>query len=95
MKYIFGVIAVILIIGIAGFLLPSIIGISIGIGMIKAGSVIGGLIVIAIGIAINVAMVCGSSIEGGSSGYHHDDDCPYCGSGDTDGNHCYNCDEDF
>lgn len=21
--------------------------------------------------------------------------CPYCGSGDTDGNHCYGCDEDF
>lgn len=21
--------------------------------------------------------------------------CPYCGSGDTDGNHCYSCDEDF
>lgn len=34
---------------------------------------------------------------------HHDtneedygyDSCPYCGSGDTDGNHCYECDEDF
>lgn len=24
--------------------------------------------------------------------YH---DCPYCGSSDTDGNHCYDCDEDF
>ena len=23
------------------------------------------------------------------------DECPYCGSGDTDGNHCYDCDEDF
>ena len=22
-------------------------------------------------------------------------DCPDCGSGDTDGNHCYDCDEDF
>ena len=22
-------------------------------------------------------------------------DCPYCGSSDTDGNHCYDCDEDF
>ena len=21
--------------------------------------------------------------------------CPYCGSSDTDGNHCHNCDEDF
>ena len=27
-----------------------------------------------------------------SYGYN---DCPYCGSGDTDGNHCYDCDEDF
>ena len=24
-----------------------------------------------------------------------DDECPFCGSGDTDGNHCYTCDEDF
>ena len=23
------------------------------------------------------------------------DDCPYCGSSDTDGNHCYNCGKDF
>lgn len=23
------------------------------------------------------------------------DSCPYCSSGDTDGNHCYECDEDF
>ena len=22
-------------------------------------------------------------------------DCPDCGSGDTDGNHCYDCDGDF
>ncbi len=22
-------------------------------------------------------------------------DCPYCGSGDTDGSHCYDCDEDY
>ena len=23
------------------------------------------------------------------------EDCPYCGGGDTDGNHCHTCDGDF
>lgn len=31
---------------------------------------------------------------GDGYGYGYDD-CPNCGSGDTDGNHCYDCDEDF
>ena len=94
MKYILGTIAVILVIGIAGFLLPSIIGISIGIGMIKAGNIIGGVIAIALGIGINIAMIYGSSVESGSAGFV-DHESPYCGSGDSDGNHCYNCDDDF
>ena len=27
-------------------------------------------------------------------GYGYDS-CPYCGSGDTDGNHCYDCDGEY
>jgi hypothetical protein len=27
--------------------------------------------------------------------YREEDECPYCGSGDNDGNHCNNCGGDF
>ena len=101
MKYILGAIAIILAIGIVGFLLPAITGIVIGIGMIKSGSIIGGLIAIIVGIVINSAVLYGSAAEAGMSTgsgrhtSHLDEECPYCGSGDTDGNHCYTCDEEF
>lgn len=97
MKFILGSILVILAIGLAGMLLPAIIGIVIGIGMIRSGSIPGGLIAIAAGIGINIGMMYAGFGEGNYSGGHSytDDECPYCGSGDTDGNHCYNCDDDF
>ena len=101
MKYILGSIAIILALCFMGFLLPAIAGIVIGIGMIKSGSIIGGLIAIVVGIGINIAMLYGSAAESGmstGSGHHMsytDEECPYCASGDTDGNHCYNCDDDF
>ena len=62
--------------------------------MIKSGSIIGGLIVILVGVGINIVMVYGSYAEGRTSSGEYssfDEECPYCGSGDTDGNHCYNC----
>lgn len=101
MKYILGSIAIILALGFVGFLLPAIAGIVIGIGMIKSGSIVGGLIAIIVGIGINIAMLYGSAAEAGmstGSGHHMsytDEECPHCGSGDTDGNHCYTCDEEF
>lgn len=98
MKTVLAIIAVILVISFAAFLLPAIIGIAIGIGLFKSGSIIGGIVVILIGIGTNIAMVYGSFAEGSFGGGGHsylDDECPYCGSGDTDGNHCFNCEEDF
>ena len=94
MKFILGTIAILLAIGLIGFLLPAIIGIVVGVGMIKSGNVVGGIIAIVAGIAINVTMLYGGAAEGSSSGYI-DDECPYCGGGDTDGNHCFTCDDDF
>ena len=49
------------------------------------------------------------NVAGSGGGYHHTNgkdwdpldptdpynNCPDCGSGDTDGNHCYDCDDDF
>ena len=97
MKFIFGNLAVILVIGIAGILLPSIIGVAIGIGLIKSGNIIGGLIAIVIGIGNNIAMIYGGYAEDSSGSGHSyiDDECPFCGSGDTDGNHCFTCDDEF
>ena len=92
MKIVLGIIAFILAVGFLGMLLPAIVGIAIGIGLIKSGSIIGGIIAITVGILINVAMLVGSAAEGSTN---NGGDCPYCGSGDTDGNHCYTCDEDF
>ena len=97
MKFILGTIAVILVIGIVGFLLPSIVGAVIGIALIKSGSYIGGVFAIIIGVGVNIAMIYGGYAEGDSGGGHSfiDDECPNCGSGDTDGNHCYECGDDF
>ena len=95
MKYLLGVLLIMLAMAFLGLLLPAIIGIVIGVFMIQGGSVIGGLIAMAVGIGINAAMVLGGFAESGSSSSHIDDECPYCGSGDTDGNHCYTCDDDF
>lgn len=101
MKFILGSIAIILALCFVGFLLPAIAGIVIGIGMIKSGSIVGGLIAITVGIGINIAMLYGSAAEAGmstGSDQHMtrvDEECPYCGSGDVDGNHCCTCDEEF
>jgi hypothetical protein len=67
----------------------------VGVFMIQDGNIIGGIIAIVIGVGINLAMIFGSGLEAGASHSFIDDECPYCGSGDTDGNHCYDCDEDF
>ena len=49
---------------------------------------------IAIIVLIIGSMIAGSVIEG-SDGGGFSNDCPYCDSGDTDGNHCYTCNDDF
>ena len=101
MKIILGLLAAILAISFIGFLLPAIIGVVIGILMIGEGSIVGGIVAIIIGIVVNIAMLYGSFAEGGASGGLSsgadvfDEECPFCGSGDTDGNHCYTCEKDF
>ena len=80
-------------IGFCAFLLPAIIGIAAGIALFKSGHFIWAIICIVGGIGINIGMLAGE-FSGGGGGYH-DEDCPYCGSGDTDRNHCYTCDDDF
>lgn len=95
MKYVLGVIAFILAIGFIGFLFPTLLGVAIGIYLIQDGHILGGIIAIVVGILCNIAMLVGSYFEGSGSASYVDEDCPYCGSGDTTGNHCFNCDEDY
>ena len=75
-------------------LLPAIIGIASGVALFKSGHYIWALICISSGIAANICLIMGEFGSGGGSTYH-DEECPYCASGDTDGNHCYSCDEEF
>jgi hypothetical protein len=75
-------------------LLPAIIGIAAGVALFKSGHYIWALICIAGGIAANIGFIMGEFGSGGGS-TDQEEECPYCASGDTDGNHCYSCDEDF
>ena len=93
MKTILIGIGILLALGLCAFLLPSIIGIAAGIALFKSGHFIWALICIVVGIGTNICMLLGES-SGGGGGYHNEE-CPYCGSGDTDGNHCYTCNDDF
>ena len=75
--------------------LPAIIGIVFGVADFKDGNIFGGITAFVIGFAVQALLfflIFG--LPDISSGYH-DEECPYCGSGDTDGNHCYTCDDDF
>ena len=72
----------------------AIIGIAAAVALFKSGHYIWALICIAGGIAANIGFVMGELGSGGGS-TDQEEECPYCASGDTGGNHCYNCDDDF
>ena len=76
------------------FLLLAIIGIATGVVLFKSDHYIWALICIAGGIAVIIGLLIGAFGSGEESTYHNEE-CPYCANGDTDGNHCYSCDEDF
>ena len=103
-KFIIEGIIILAVLGFASLLFPTVAGIFIGYLMIEDGNILGGIVAIVVGVLINVIMYFGVWSEGGSTGsggsYTHvddvfDEECPYCGSSDTDGNHCFDCDEDF
>ena len=94
MKTVLIIILVLVGITVGILILPAIIGIAAGIALFKSGHYILALICIVGGITANIGIVAGEFGSGGG-GTYYDDECPYCASGDTDGNHCYTCDEDF
>lgn len=94
MKIILEIIIFIIVASIALWLLPLAVGVIVAIFKFQSGNIIGGIISIIIGLiceAFWVWMFFGGDVPIGGG----DEDCPYCGSGDTDGNHCYTCDDDF
>ena len=95
LKLFFDGLLMILALSLGLMFLPAIIGIFVGIIKIQDGNILGGVIAIIIGLACQVLfffMLYGAP----AGGYDGDDEeCPYCGSGDIDGNHCYTCDGDF
>ncbi len=96
MKYILWLILIVLGLSLGCMFFPSLIGIFIGWVNISDGNVFGGIIAIAVGLLVQGLMLLYFFGDTGIS-YHHyeDEECPYCGSGDTDGNHCYTCNDDF
>lgn len=98
MKFILEIILVVLGLSIGVLFLPAIIGVFIGLVEFDKGNPLGGIIAIVIGLVVQgLVLIYFFSGAGGGTGssYNDDDECPYCGSGDTDGNHCYTCDDDF
>ena len=98
MKFILEAILVIFGLSVGCMFLPAIIGIFIGLMKFDSGNILGGILAIIIGLVVQGLMLLFIfSGEGGGTGRSHyeDEECPYCGSGDTDGNHCYSCDDDF
>jgi hypothetical protein len=74
--------------------LPAIIGIFIGVLRFQEGRIVGGIIAIAIGLICQAILFLFIHLDDGS-GFFDDEECPNCGSGDTDGNHCYDCGDEF
>ena len=94
MKIVLGIIALLIVASIALFLLPLVIGIFVAVLLFQGGNILGGIITIVIALPVEAFWWWYFFNGDGPSG-SGDGECPYCGSGDTDGNHCYTCDDDF
>lgn len=101
MKIILFIIIGLIALTIFTFIFPLIIGGFIAYLCFSGGSIGSGIVVSLIallwqfGIFAELGVLDGGLSFGGHSGGGGDHDCPYCGGGDTDGNHCYTCNDDF
>ena len=94
MKIILEIILFLIVLCIAIWFMPLAIGVLIAVVKFRSGKILGGIISIIIGLFCQIVWSCilrGGDIPVGD----YDEECPYCGSGDTDGNHCYTCEDDF
>ena len=94
MKIILELVIFLIVVSLAIWLLPLAVGVLIAVIKFQNGNIPGGIIAIIIGLlcqAFWLWIIHGGDIPAGD----YDEECPYCGSGDTDGNHCYTCEDDF
>ena len=95
MKVLLELVLFLIVASLAIWLLPLAVGVLVAVIKFQSGKILGGIISIIIGLigeVIWVAIFYGGGVPYGDG---EGEDCPYCGSGDTDGNHCYTCDDDF
>lgn len=95
MKFIMELVLVLLGLTIGCIFLPALIGIFIGLMKFDNGNIFGGIVAIVIGLLVQGLFFLFIFNGSGAGLGGEDEDCPYCGGGDTDGNHCYTCDDDF
>lgn len=95
MKILLEFVLFLIVVSVAIWLLPLAVGVLIAVIKFQNGKILGGIISIIIGLFCQIVWSC--ILRGGDIpfGDGEGEDCPYCGSGDTDGNHCYTCEEDF
>ena len=94
MKIILEIILFLIVLCIAIWFMPLAIGVLIAVVKFRSGKILGGIISIIIGLFCQIVWSC--ILRGGDIPFgDYDEECPYCGSGDTDGNHCYTCEDDF
>ena len=94
MKILLEFILFLIVVSVAIWLLPLAVGVLIAVIKFQSGKILGGIISIIIGLFCQIVWTY-ILRDGDVSFGDYDEECPYCGSGDTDGNHCYTCEEDF
>lgn len=94
MKAILGIILFLIVASLAMMFLPLCVGVIVALFEFSDGNIIGGIIAIVIGILIQIFWLW---YMYNGDGYESEEDyeCPNCGSSATDGNHCYDCGDDF
>lgn len=91
MKVVLYIIIGLVLLSIIVIAFPLIIGGLLAYLFFSEGSIVAGIITSIIALSWQIGMLIDFGIF--DNGFEIDS-CPYCDSGDTDGNHCYSCGED-
>lgn len=94
MKIMLEIVIFLKVVSFAVWLLLLAVGVLFAVIKFQSGNVLGGIISILIGLlceAFWLWIIHNGCFPAGGG----DEECLYCGSDDTDGNHCYTCEDDF
>lgn len=94
MKAILSVILFLIVASLAMMFLPLCIGVIVALFSFSDGNMFGGFIAIVIGILLQLFWLW---YMNNGDGYESEEnyECPNCDSSASDGNHCYECGDDF